>query len=253
MLPARFPNLLVNGSQGIAVGMATNIPPHNLGEVIDATIHLIDHPEATPDDLMQFVKGPDFPTGGQHPRPGRHHRRLPHRPRQREDAGHGGDRGGQERRLRDRRHRAAVPDELLGDRRPHPGARRRRRPRRHRRRQRRLGRRQDQPRHHAQARRQRQRRAQQPVQAHPAADQRSSSTWSRSSTACRARSTCATALAGLRPPPGRGHHPALAVPARQGAPPRAHPRGPHQGARRHRPDHRPHPGQRRRRPRPRRR
>ena len=64
VLPARFPNLLVNGSQGIAVGMATNIPPHNLGEVIDATIHLIDHPESTPDDLMQFVKGPDFPTGG---------------------------------------------------------------------------------------------------------------------------------------------------------------------------------------------
>jgi len=63
VLPARFPNLLVNGSQGIAVGMATNIPPHNLGEVIDATIHLIDHPEATPDELMQFVKGPDFPTG----------------------------------------------------------------------------------------------------------------------------------------------------------------------------------------------
>jgi DNA gyrase subunit A len=65
VLPARFPNLLVNGSQGIAVGMATNIPPHNLGEVIDATVHLIDHPGSTPDDLMQFVKGPDFPTGGQ--------------------------------------------------------------------------------------------------------------------------------------------------------------------------------------------
>ncbi len=64
VLPSRFPNLLVNGSQGIAVGMATNIPPHNLGEVIDATLHLIDHPDATPDDLMQFVKGPDFPTGG---------------------------------------------------------------------------------------------------------------------------------------------------------------------------------------------
>jgi DNA gyrase subunit A len=63
VLPARFPNLLVNGSQGIAVGMATNIPPHNLGEVIDAVVHLIDHPEATSDDLMQFVKGPDFPTG----------------------------------------------------------------------------------------------------------------------------------------------------------------------------------------------
>ena len=65
VLPGRFPNLLVNGSQGIAVGMATNIPPHNLGEVIDATLHLIDNPEATPDDLMEFVKGPDFPTGAQ--------------------------------------------------------------------------------------------------------------------------------------------------------------------------------------------
>ena len=64
VLPARFPNLLVNGSQGIAVGMATNIPPHNLGEVIDATIHLIDNPDATADDLMEFVKGPDFRTGG---------------------------------------------------------------------------------------------------------------------------------------------------------------------------------------------
>ncbi|MEY4366395.1 MAG: gyrase subunit [Actinomycetota bacterium] len=64
VLPARFPNLLVNGSQGIAVGMATNIPPHNLGEVIDATVHLIDNPGATSEDLMNFVKGPDFPTGG---------------------------------------------------------------------------------------------------------------------------------------------------------------------------------------------
>ena len=64
VLPSRFPNLLVNGSQGIAVGMATNIPPHNLAEIVDATVHLIDNPEATPEDLMQFVKGPDFPTGG---------------------------------------------------------------------------------------------------------------------------------------------------------------------------------------------
>ncbi len=63
VLPSRFPNLLVNGSQGIAVGMATNVPPHNLGEVIDATVHLIDHLDATPDDLMAFIKGPDFPTG----------------------------------------------------------------------------------------------------------------------------------------------------------------------------------------------
>lgn len=64
VLPARFPNLLVNGSQGIAVGMATNIPPHNLGEVIDACVHTLFNPDATSDDLMQFVKGPDFPTGG---------------------------------------------------------------------------------------------------------------------------------------------------------------------------------------------
>ncbi len=62
VLPARYPNLLVNGSNGIAVGMATSIPPHNLGEVIDATVHLIDNEEATVEDLMQFIKGPDFPT-----------------------------------------------------------------------------------------------------------------------------------------------------------------------------------------------
>ncbi|MFM2113956.1 MAG: gyrase subunit [Actinomycetota bacterium] len=64
VLPARFPNLLVNGSQGIAVGMATSIPPHNLGEIVDATLHLIENPDATVKDLMKFVKGPDFPTGG---------------------------------------------------------------------------------------------------------------------------------------------------------------------------------------------
>jgi DNA gyrase subunit A len=63
VLPARLPNLLINGSTGIAVGMATNIPPHNLNEIIDGTIHLIDHPDADTRALMQFVKGPDFPTG----------------------------------------------------------------------------------------------------------------------------------------------------------------------------------------------
>jgi DNA gyrase subunit A len=64
VLPARLPNLLVNGSSGIAVGMATNIPPHNLSEICDATNFLIENPEATVDDLMQFVRGPDFPTAG---------------------------------------------------------------------------------------------------------------------------------------------------------------------------------------------
>ena len=64
VLPAAFPNLLVNGSSGIAVGMATNIPPHNLSEVIDAVVFMIDNPDATVKQLMKFVKGPDFPTGG---------------------------------------------------------------------------------------------------------------------------------------------------------------------------------------------
>ncbi len=62
VLPSRFPNVLVNGSVGIAVGMATNIPPHNLGEVIDGTIHLIDNPDASVEEMMEYIKGPDFPT-----------------------------------------------------------------------------------------------------------------------------------------------------------------------------------------------
>jgi DNA gyrase subunit A (EC 5.99.1.3) len=64
VLPAKFPNLLVNGASGIAVGMATNIPPHNLGEVCEGLIYLIDHPKASIDELMRFIPGPDFPTGG---------------------------------------------------------------------------------------------------------------------------------------------------------------------------------------------
>ncbi len=64
VLPSRLPNLLVNGSSGIAVGMATNVPPHNLGEVVAACVHLIDHPDCSLDDLMAYVQGPDFPTGG---------------------------------------------------------------------------------------------------------------------------------------------------------------------------------------------
>src|SRR5437762_6061240 len=64
VLPAKLPNLLVNGSSGIAVGMATNIPPHHLGEIVDATIAIIDDPDITSDGLCQYVTGPDFPTGG---------------------------------------------------------------------------------------------------------------------------------------------------------------------------------------------
>ncbi|MCC6248908.1 MAG: DNA gyrase subunit A, partial [Rubrivivax sp.] len=64
VLPARLPNLLVNGSAGIAVGMATNIPPHNLNEIVDACLHLLSHPEATIEELMEIVPAPDFPTAG---------------------------------------------------------------------------------------------------------------------------------------------------------------------------------------------
>ena len=64
VLPAKIPNLLLNGAMGIAVGMATNIPPHNLGEIVDATSHLIENPKASSEDLLEFIQGPDFPTGG---------------------------------------------------------------------------------------------------------------------------------------------------------------------------------------------
>ena len=123
VLPARFPNLLVNGSQGIAVGMATNIPPHNLGEVIDATVHLLDHPDATPQDLMEFVQGPDFPTGAlimgrqgiiDAYTTGKGSIRLRALCEIEEGSG--------AQRRPDRRHRDALPDVDLGDRGAHQGA-----------------------------------------------------------------------------------------------------------------------------------
>ena len=89
VLPARFPNLLVNGSQGIAVGMATNIPPHNLGETIDAVVHLIDNPEAPVEASDGARQGPRLPDGRLHPRARRDHRRVPDRPRLGEDARQG--------------------------------------------------------------------------------------------------------------------------------------------------------------------
>ncbi len=101
VLPARFPNLLVNGTQGIAVGMATNIPPHNLGEVVKACVHLIHEPDATVAQLMKFVKGPDFPLGGRivtdrqlDPRGVRRGPRLDQSPRRMEtrEGSQGGDR-----------------------------------------------------------------------------------------------------------------------------------------------------------------
>ena len=90
VLPTRIPNLLINGSNGIAVGMATNIPPHNLTEIVDACITLVNNPLATLADVLKFVQGPDFPTGGFIPgRSG--YRGLPYRPRPLHDAFQGRD------------------------------------------------------------------------------------------------------------------------------------------------------------------
>ena len=110
MLPAAFPNLLANGSSGIAVGMATNIPPHNAEELCDALLHLIKHPNATIEKLVEFIPGPDFPTGGVLVEPKEQileayrtgPRRLPPA-RQVDEGGYGA------RRLPDRRHRDPLP------------------------------------------------------------------------------------------------------------------------------------------------
>ena len=244
VLPARFPNMLVNGSQGIAVGMATNIPPHNLGEVIDATTHLLEHPDATPDDLMAFIKGPDFPTGAlilgrqgilDALRTGRGSIKL--RAVAEIDEGRDGA-------TRIVVSRDALPDvDRLGveeDR--GPGARRR--PRRDRRGPGRLVGRQDPPGHPAEARRQRQRRPEQPVQADADADhlQRQRGGPGRRGAPHAQPGPDADPLRG---PPGRGGHPAVRVPAGQGPGPGPRGRGPAQGHRHAGPGHRHHPGLRR--------
>ena len=239
VLPARFPNLLVNGSQGIAVGMATNIPPHNLGEVIDATVHLIDNPDATPDDLMQFVKGPDFPTGAlilgragilDAYRTGRGSIKM------RAKAEIEETKRGNVIVVTEIPYQTSVGSiagkiaELVNAREldGHPQ------------RQRRVGQGQDPARHRAQARRQRQRGAEQPLQAHAAADELRREHGGPG----RRRAPHAEpgpGAAGLRRAPGRGHHPAHRVPAEEGPRPGPHRRGPAQGARHDRRHHHAHP------------
>ena len=251
VLPARFPNLLVNGSQGIAVGMATNIPPHNLGEVIDATVHLIDDPEATNEDLM------------------RARARAPTSPRARSSSGRGGimdayrtgrgsvklravaeieeTRGGGERIVV-----TEIPfqtsvegiERKIADLVNSP------RHRGHPRDPQRVGEGQHPPRRRAAARRQRARHPQQPLQAHPAADElRREHARPRRRRAPHARPPgCAERL---HRPPDRRHHPTHAVPPAEGARPGPHRRGPGEGARHDRRDRRPDPGLGRRRHRPR--
>ena len=132
VLPARFPNLLVNGAGGIAVGMATNIPPHNLGEVVDACVALIDDPGLSIDDLIEIVPGPDFPTGGIILGRAGHPRRLSPRPRLDHHARQGRDRDAARRPRGDHRHRDPVSGEQGHDGRAHRRAVAREEDRRHR-------------------------------------------------------------------------------------------------------------------------
>ena len=228
VLPARFPNLLVNGSTGIAVGMATNIPPHNLREVTDAVVAYIDDPNVTADELMRHVKGPDFPTGGIIVGHAGDPRRLRDRPRPRARArprGHRGDRPGQGgadrhraalRREEGRRRRADHEDRRPRPRQEDPGhqrpARRVRPPR-------------YAPGHRAQARSAAEGRPQPALQAHRhAVDLRREH-----GRAGRRHPAHAVAQAGhlrLRRAPARGHRPAHEVRARREGAPRPHPRGP---------------------------
>ena len=243
VLPARFPNLLVNGSAGIAVGMATNIPPHNLAETIDACIELIDNPDATLDDLMTHMKGPDFPTGAtimgmagirEAYETGRgrvvmrarvHHRGAQGRP-QRADRDRGALPGQARRRRRpreeDRRacHRQGDPRDL---RRQQPL-----RPQRH------------PADDRAQARRHPQGRAEQALQAHAAAEH----VRREHGRAGRRHPAHALAAPDARPlprPPEGGRHPAHQVRARPRRAPGARARGLPDRARQPRRGHRPDP------------
>ena len=110
VLPAAFPNLLANGSSGIAVGMATNIPPHNVDELCAALLHLIKHPNATIEKLVEMVPGPDFPDRRHHRRAARGDPRgLQDRPRRLPPARQVGEGGHRPRHLPDRRHRDSLP------------------------------------------------------------------------------------------------------------------------------------------------
>ena len=235
VLPGRIPNLLINGSAGIAVGMATNMPPHNLREVAAAVFWVLDHPDAEPEEAltacMERIKGPDFPTARPDRRPRGHRGRLPDRSRLGAHARRRHRRGGLPRPGAAGLHRAALPgqpgqpgrgDRRRGQGRPAAGDQRDRR------RVQRPGR--PPAGHHAAPRRRRQGRAEQPLQAHPAADdvrlQHALDRRRRPADAAARRADQA-----LREPPDRGHPAAHPVPAAQGRGARAHPARLRQGAR----------------------
>ena len=168
ILPAQFPNLLVNGSDGIAVGMATNIPPHNLGEICDALLALINKPGITHEEILDIMPGPDFPTGGQLLGPPGDSPGVPHRPRYAHHAGSGGHRDRQAQLARvDHHSRDSVPGEQGAHDRADGGAGQRQAHRRHQRHPRRIRSRRHARRHRAQARRRAAHRAQPALQADP--------------------------------------------------------------------------------------
>ena len=265
VLPAKLPNLLINGSSGIAVGMATNIPPHHLGEIVDATVALIDDPELTSDDLCKHVTGPDFPTGGTIFRYEKQRNALTGEwetvdaIRQMYAHGRGrvvmraqvvfeevrGD------RTADHRQRAAVPGEqgrpAREDGRPGQG----KADRRHQRPARRVRSRRDAHLHRDQARLQPAQGAQQPVQAHPDAA-RVQHEHAGAGRRAAADPAAAQRARPLPRPPARDHPAPDRVRSGQGAGAGAHPRGPQDRPRPSRRGHQDDPRVGRRRCRPRR-
>ena len=250
ILPSRIPNLLVNGSSGIAVGMATNIPPHNLREVAGGVQWYLENPEATAEELLDAllarVQGPGLPDRRAHRRALRHRGGLPHRARRRSACARSSRSTRTPRAARSwsspscrtrstRDNLAEKIAELVA----------RRQDRRHRRRPRRgLAAPGPAAGHRAQARRRREGRAEQPLQAHPAAGHvRLQHAGDRRRRAAHAAARRVRQL--LRRAPGRGHRPAHPLPAAQGRGARAHPARLRQGARPPRRRHRAHPRQRR--------
>ena len=191
VLPAKFPNLLINGANGIAVGMATNIPPHNPGEIIDATLALIAEPDTSLEDLMKIVPGPDFPTGGiiigrcRHPRGVRNRPRKHHHPRP--DRIRGNPQGPH----RDHRHRNPLSGEQEDPDRENRRTRARQGDRRHRRDARRERPLRHAHRHGAEARRHARSGAEPACSASPSCRPASASTCWRWTTASRSRWACA--------------------------------------------------------------
>ena len=240
VLPAKFPNLLVNGAGGIAVGMATNIPPHNLGEVIDACVALIDNPALTIDELINIIPGPDFPTGGIILGRAGHPLGLSPRPRLDRDARQGHDRHHPQGSRSDHHHRNSLPGEQGHHGRAHRRTGDGKEDRGHRRPARRIRPRRFSRRRRIEARRGAGRRAEPALSVHAAADE-----FPGQHAGARQRPSADDEPEGLPDAvhrvPRTGGHAAHQVPAQQGARPRPYPGRPRDRGRQYRRDHPRHP------------